>query len=79
MIRGEVMADKLTLSPWAAMWGPNLLLGAIGIFLVIRMSRENYLGEPILFKTLMGVFRKKPVEIQVADILTKNDRQEVNP
>ncbi len=44
MIRGEVMADHRTLEPWVAMWGPNILVGAGGLYLVIRMARENYLN-----------------------------------
>lgn len=60
MIRGEVMADKLTVSPWAAMWGPNLVLGLVGIFLVVRMARENYLGEPYRLRRLFSRFRRRP-------------------
>ncbi len=47
LIRGEVLADGLTLKPWVAMWGPNLLVGCIGIFLLWRMTRENYLAPGI--------------------------------
>jgi len=42
MIRGEALADKLQVSPWAAMWGPNVLVGAGGLWLVWRMAREKY-------------------------------------
>lgn len=42
MIRGEALADKLEVSPWAAMWGPNVLVGAGGLWLVWRMAREKY-------------------------------------
>jgi lipopolysaccharide export system permease protein len=42
MLRGEVLADKLLLAPWIAMWGPNILIGLVGAFLVFRMVRENY-------------------------------------
>lgn len=44
MIRGEVLADRLMVKPWVAMWSPNIILGLIGTFLVWRMVRENYLG-----------------------------------
>lgn len=42
MIRGEVLADRLIIEPWVAMWAPNILVGIGGVFLVIRLFRENY-------------------------------------
>ena len=44
LIRGEVLADRLIISPWIAMWAPNVIVGLAGIWLVVRMLRENYLG-----------------------------------
>lgn len=44
MLRGEVLADRLLLKPWVAMWAPNLALGIIGLWLMVRMVRENYVG-----------------------------------
>ncbi len=44
MIRGEALSDKLQLSPWVAMWGPNALVGAGGLWLVWRMVREKYVA-----------------------------------
>lgn len=42
MIRGEALADKLSMSPALAMWGPNLLVGAGGAWLLWRVARERY-------------------------------------
>jgi lipopolysaccharide export LptBFGC system permease protein LptF len=36
LIGGEQLADRLILSPWLAMWLPNLVLGALGIYLTAR-------------------------------------------
>ncbi len=40
LIGGEDLADRDIISPAVAMWSPNLLLGAIGIFLIFRTTRE---------------------------------------
>lgn len=42
MIRGEALSDKLDLSPVAAMWGPNIVVGAGGLWLLWRVVRERY-------------------------------------
>ena len=42
MIRGEALADKLAISPWLGMWGPNIFIGICGLWLVWRMIREKY-------------------------------------
>ncbi len=42
LIRGEALADRLIISPWLAMWGPNLIVGAAGLWLTGRMLRERY-------------------------------------
>ena len=59
MLRGEVMADRLIIRPWLAMWLPNILVGLGGSFLVIRMSRENYLNNISLPQKLFRLFRRK--------------------
>ena len=41
LIAGEEMADRNLLSPILAMWTPNGVLGAAGIYLTIRASREQ--------------------------------------
>lgn len=59
LLRGEVLADKLIISPWLAMWLPNLLVGGGGVFLVLRMSRENYLNNVSLLGKVFGVLKRK--------------------
>lgn len=39
LIGGEKLADRGFVSPWLAMWSPNLLLGALALLWVTRMSR----------------------------------------
>ena len=41
VIGGEGLADRGFTSPWLAMWMPNLLYLAVGVFMVIRMGRES--------------------------------------
>lgn len=59
MLRGEVLADRLIISPWMAMWLPNILVGIGGLFLVIRMSRENYLNNVSLPQKLLRLIWRK--------------------
>lgn len=59
MIRGEALADKLIIKPWVAMWAPNIIVGAGGIFLVMRMARENYLNNISLPQKIWGFLRRK--------------------
>jgi len=39
LIGGEALADRQIIAPWVAMWSPNLLLGAVGMYLVLRAGR----------------------------------------
>jgi lipopolysaccharide export system permease protein len=41
LIAGEEFADRLLLSPIAAMWGPNVILGSIGILLMLKATRRK--------------------------------------
>lgn len=61
LLRGEVLADRLIISPWVAMWLPNILVGIGGLFLVIRMSRENYLNNVSLLQKLIRLVWRKRV------------------
>jgi lipopolysaccharide export system permease protein len=38
---GESLADRGHLSPWVAMWTPNIVLTALGIVGLVRVSRES--------------------------------------
>ncbi|MEO6095747.1 MAG: LptF/LptG family permease [Fibrobacteria bacterium] len=59
MIRGEVLADRLIIQPWVAMWAPNIIVGLGGLFLVFRMARENYLNNVSLPQKLLRVLWRK--------------------
>jgi lipopolysaccharide export system permease protein len=38
---GESLADRGHVTPWAAMWAPNIILTVVGILGLIRVSRES--------------------------------------
>ncbi len=38
---GEALADKGYVSPWLAMWSPNLVLGTIGVIGLVMVNRES--------------------------------------
>src|SRR5690606_33423557 len=52
MIRGEALSDKLEMSPITAMWGPNVLVGAGGFWLLWRVIRERYSPSLSVWKRL---------------------------
>ena len=60
LIRGEALADRLIISPWEAMWGPDILVGAAGLWLVWRMAREKYLPDRRPWQWLRLFRRRKP-------------------
>ena len=37
---GQELADRMLVSPWAMMWAPDLLIGALGIYLLLRMGAK---------------------------------------
>jgi lipopolysaccharide export system permease protein len=41
LIGGEQLADRHYISPVVAMWAPNIIVGTVGIYLVIRAVRES--------------------------------------
>lgn len=55
LIAGEQLADRGTVSPSLAMWAPNILLGALGVFLTIRGIRE---GHPVPIPDLRPLLSK---------------------
>ena len=38
---GESLADRAFVTPWAAMWTPNILLTIVGVLGIIRVNRES--------------------------------------
>ncbi len=60
LIGGEKTADRGLLSPFWGMWSANILLGILGIFLVIKTSRERInLNLDFLNKLVPKQFRIK--------------------
>jgi lipopolysaccharide export system permease protein len=60
LIGGEKTADRGLLSPFWGMWSANILLGVLGIFLVIKTSKERVnLNFDFLNKILPKQFRIK--------------------
>lgn len=41
LIGGEKLADRAIIAPWVGMWGANILIGILGIYLTVRMGRET--------------------------------------
>jgi len=41
LIGGEKLADRGFISPFVGMWFANILIGALGIYLTVRMKRES--------------------------------------
>jgi lipopolysaccharide export system permease protein len=41
LIGGEDLGDRLILSPFLAMWGPNLIFGALGLIGMWVMRRAS--------------------------------------
>jgi lipopolysaccharide export system permease protein len=35
---GEELADRRLVAPWLAMWIPNIVIGAIGLFLTLQTA-----------------------------------------
>jgi hypothetical protein len=56
MIRGEALSDKLEMSPVAAMWAPNMIVGAGGLWLLWRVVRERYAPGVPAWKRLVAPF-----------------------
>jgi hypothetical protein len=38
---GESLADRGFVSPWLAMWAPNIILTIVGVLGLVRVSRES--------------------------------------
>jgi hypothetical protein len=38
---GESLADRGHMTPWLAMWGPNIILTILGVFGLLRVSQQT--------------------------------------
>ncbi len=57
---GEVMGDAGRMPPWLAMWGPNLIVGAIGAYLLWASVHERRLPRWALRRALATPLRPMP-------------------
>ncbi|MFP4522300.1 MAG: LptF/LptG family permease [Fibrobacterota bacterium] len=55
LISGEMLADRLILRPWVAMWAPNLILFFIGVYFLRKVRTEK---DFILIDTLISFSEK---------------------
>ncbi|MBP1692008.1 MAG: permease YjgP/YjgQ family protein [Bacteroidetes bacterium] len=53
LIGGEKLADRAILSPFWGMWGANILIGAMGVYLTSRVGREAILINWSVFERLI--------------------------
>ena len=58
LIAGEALADKNILTPFLAMWAANILLTAVGLFLLARMGRESATTRGGDFGEMLEIVRK---------------------
>jgi lipopolysaccharide export system permease protein len=67
LIWGEALADKCVISPFAAMWSGNILIGFCGILLLLRVRRESTLFSlaPVV-KFIFSLRRKTKAVLPVA-------------
>lgn len=50
LIGGENLADRLILTPFTAMWMPNIIIGVLGAIITWRMTRDNYSGNSLFVR-----------------------------
>ena len=55
LIGGENLADRLIISPELAMWAPNIIIGAFGVFITIAMIRDRFSGDSKFFRAIRKV------------------------
>lgn len=41
LIGGEKLADRHVIEPWIGMWGANIFIGILGLFLTYKVAKEN--------------------------------------
>ena len=57
LVLGEKLADRETLSPEVGMWAANAIVGALGLYLVARETRDPAWRDPV--RALAGRFRQR--------------------
>ncbi len=56
MAIGVILGENGTVHPGIGMWLPNIVLGGIGIFLLIKASKEHNVGGEGLFNRMRNLF-----------------------
>jgi lipopolysaccharide export system permease protein len=65
LIAGESLADNLVISPFAAMWTANIVIGLCGLFLLVLMTKETkFITFGFFWKLYHAVFGKPPQAVQ---------------
>ena len=62
LIGGEKLADRAIIPPWIGMWGADLVIGAIGIYLTVRMGRETPSINWAWFRKFVPRWLRTPIE-----------------
>jgi lipopolysaccharide export system permease protein len=57
LVQGEKLADRGLLPPWLGMWAANVIVGVLGVYLVLRESRDPAWRDPI--RALAGRFSRR--------------------
>ena len=57
LVQGEKLADRGLLPPWLGMWAANVVVGALGLYLVARETRDPAWRDPI--RALAGRFQRR--------------------
>ncbi len=60
LVTGEKLADRGALPPAVAMWMADVIIGAIGLYLTVLVSRET-VTFTFEFNRLRRLFRRKPI------------------
>ena len=60
LVTGEKLADRGALPPAVAMWMADVIIGAIGLYLTVLVSRETVMFT-FEFNRLRRLFRRKPI------------------
>jgi lipopolysaccharide export system permease protein len=58
LIGGEKLADRGITTPFLAMWAPNIVFGALSIYLLRKAAREQALADWTWVSVLRSVFRR---------------------
>jgi lipopolysaccharide export system permease protein len=62
LIGGETLADNLIVPPWIAMWSPNIVVGGIGGWLLVRMIKERDYSLTLRVRHAFARFHKTKTE-----------------